>query len=108
MKVYSKSHKSKKALNSHIDKIEKRGGMYYTQYQTIFYAFTEDERLPENINELVKDEKVTYRGTGMDWYGEQCWLIKIKRREFLISDKQFSKLRKIARMRFSAPQRTDC
>jgi hypothetical protein len=37
--VYKKTHTSKKAMKDHIDKIEKRGGIYRIKGNTIEYGF---------------------------------------------------------------------
>ena len=99
MKIYTKKHTSKIALEKHGEKIIKRGGMYQYSGYTISYAFPMDSELPDDTQELVDAGKVTYRGSN---YGT---LIKIRRKEYLVSDEKFKELGWIKKIKFDAPYR---
>lgn len=101
MKIYKKVHTNQKALKAHIKKIEQRGGGYSVVINQIRYAFPEDDSLPKNIQQLVDDGKVTYRG------GEFGTLIRVKKVEYLITSEKFRELGWIKKIKFHAPFRTE-
>ena len=60
--------------------------------------------LPPNIQRLVDDGKVTYRGCGIH---DTDVLLKIGKREVKVTDEKFRELGWIKKIKFSAPFREE-
>ena len=75
----------------------------WQQRQALLTHFCE---LPKGIQILVNSDEVTYRGTAdMKNEPEDCKLISVGEKEYVISNTDFEKLGGITKMRFKAPYR---
>lgn len=69
----------------------------------------------ENIEELVRQGEVTYRGLGLgklyddffDLANEMGWRINVGKKEYFITDTDFKKIKKYGTIKFSAPYRKE-
>lgn len=61
-----------------------------------------ESELPSDIEQLVSEGKVTYRGMG---FGVSGTKIKAKGKEYIISDEKFKQLGGISKIKFGAPLR---
>lgn len=65
-------------------------------------SYKKISELPEETIPLLKEGKVTYRGCGMGkYYG--FYKIKVKGKEYMVTDDLFYELTNIKPMKFSAP-----
>jgi hypothetical protein len=108
MKTYTKTHQSKKALNSHIAKIKARGGEYLVNGYKIRYSFPQQDNneLPSDTQQQVNEGKVTYRGCGISGKNAGMYKLKVHNKEYIVSLdtlKSFEKGDK--KIRFDAPFR---
>lgn len=61
-----------------------------------------ESELPSDTEQLVKDGKVTYRGMG---FGASGVKLKVKGKEYIVSDEKFKALGGISKIKFDAPFR---
>ena len=113
MKTYQKTHKTAKALESHIAKIIARKGKFSVDGLTIKYSFAKaetaprSERIPTNTLDLIKEGRVTYRGCGISGKYAGMFRIKVSGKEYRITLNKLRSLEEQAgrKIRFSAPYR---
>jgi hypothetical protein len=106
MEKFIKKHESKIALEAHAKEIAEKGGGYNIVGKKITYVFPKDSDLPLETRQLVKQGKVTYRGSK---YGSEYvtyFNLKVKGKEYLVSHETLLDLSEPNnKIRFDAPYR---
>lgn len=113
MKTYQKTHRTAKALESHISKIIARKGKFSVNGMTIKYSFSEKEtkprgeKVPTDTIEMIQAGKVTYRGYGIDGKYAGFFRIKVHKKEYRVTLEKKRALEQLAgrKIPFSAPLR---
>jgi hypothetical protein len=113
MKSYQKTHKTAKALESHIAKIIARKGKFSVNGMTIKYSFSNSdskprgERVPSDTVEMIKAGLVTYRGYGIDGKYAGFYRIKVHKKEYRVTLEKKRALEELAgrKIPFKAPLR---